>query len=124
MARANANLRGLNSRRDRDNTRGRRSIRPKRTTVVGPTTVGTSRDIAERFATFFANYEPSQIAQGAECTKEAARLWLNAERTISLESALKLARNTREGRYWLASELGEFDSPEMIARLLSSIDRD
>ena len=93
------------------------------TTVVAPTTVGTRRDIAERFADHFADYTPAQIAKHIRCTKEAARLMLNAERCISLESALKLARSLPEGRYWLAQEAGEFDSAQIIAKLLTTLDK-
>lgn len=86
-----------------------------------PTTVAASvekRDLAQRFATRFADYEPAQLAQHAECTKEAARLWLNAERCIDLTHALKLARSLPEGRFWLAQEMGEFDSAQLIDQLI------
>ena len=67
--------------------------------------------------------DPAVLAQHAEVTKEAARLWLNEERCIDLENALKLARSLPEGRYWLAQEAGEFESPQLIAKLLSALER-
>lgn len=98
-------------------------MRRARTTVVGRTTVGTKKDIGARFREHFDGIPHTDLAQGAEVTKEAARLWMTGERTIDLESALKLARNTREGKYWMLSEIGEFDSPQLIAKLLAAIDR-
>ena len=93
------------------------------TTVVAPTTAVTKRDISERFRRHFRDVPHTDLAQGAEVTKEAARLWVTGDRTIDLASALKLARNTPEGKYWLLSEIGEFDSPQLIAKLLAALDK-
>jgi hypothetical protein len=103
--------------------RAQASTRRDTTTVVGATTVGTKRDISERFRKHFEDVPHTELAQGAEVTKEAARLWVTGERTIDLASALKLARNTREGKYWMLSEIGEFDSPQLIAKLLAALDK-
>lgn len=95
---------------------------------VPPTTVGTSHDIAQRFAQQFADYSPAQIAQGAKVTKEAARLWLNAERCINLKDALELVRSEFPGaEAWLLSEMGlgeraGFNSPEEIHRRLALLE--
>ena len=113
----------INSRAERGLARAGPSTRRGRTTVVGSTTVGTKQDIGARFRKYFEGIPHADLAQGAEVTKEAARLWQTGERTIDLASALKLAHNTPEGKYWMLSELGEFDSPQLIAKLLSALDR-
>jgi hypothetical protein len=113
----------LHRSRERGHSRAQVSTRRGATTVVGATAVGTKRDISERFRKHFEDVPHTELAQGAEVTKEAARLWVTGERTIDLASALKLARNTRKGKYWLLSEIGEFDSPQLIAKLLAALDQ-
>ena len=110
------------SRSERSRTRLQSSTRTTRQQLSNPTTVVTSSGLGQRFIQQFGHVDPAELAQHAETTKEAARLWLRGERTINLESALKLARSTREGKFWLATEMG-FDSPQDIARLLSILDR-
>lgn len=118
-----ASLRRSGSRLDRSASIRSGATRRRATTVVGSTTVGTKKDISARFRKHFEDVPHADLAQGAEVTKEAARLWVTGERTIDLASALKLAINTPAGKYWLLSEMGEFDSPQLIAKLLSAIDR-
>jgi len=117
----------INSRAERGLARAGPSTRRGRTTVVAPTTVGTSRDIADRFAKRFADYTPAQLAQHAKVTKEAARLWLGAERCINLKDALQLVRSEFPGaRAWLESEMGEragYESPEEISKLIGLLQK-
>lgn len=121
------NRKRSSSRFERSATNAATSTRRGATTVVAPTTVGSSRDIAERFATHFAGYAPAQLAKPAKVTKEAARLWLKGERCINLKDALELVRAKFPGaRAWLALEMGEsagFDSPEEISRRLALLEK-
>jgi hypothetical protein len=97
------------------------STRARRQRLSCSTTVVTKKAIGSRFMQHFRDWHPADLAHGAEVTKEAARLWLNGERTIDLASALKLARSTPEGKFWLLTEMGEFESSQLIHNLLKAL---